>query len=436
MKSFNQHINKDREKLDEELNKKVSIDEATMGDLLIGLGAAGGLLALKKGWDKWGKGSGLHQAVVNKFGTKAMKAGAADAAKEKRDKEIEIAKKTGDKKALNKLLTPDERAQAKLDAAKAKQDSKTTRADAAALKFDKDEDDIIIKQPDAIKYKKIAGKAPSGWKTDPDDPSGKNVIKKDEKPEEAFNPEGDMTITESNELQAIMALDDAGIKAEINRKGQVVIKKKDKKKAHRALEKSFKKGGWPTLKLEDVEIEEGSNKKAMKKVADDLEAMADKGGAEAPALFSIASNLRKGRLPTGLKVSKKVSAVFKKHGIREEVQKPRTAYEVVSEARNKIIETIDRAAADELYLWMQNERDLQRQKDSIIKNIIRKKKSDKYDHSRAPKLWMFWVDNGAKAYDKLNSSPGVKTFDKDTRWSVAIQFANEYNAEIDLGNYS
>ena len=49
---------------------------------------------------------------------------------------------------------------------------------------------------------------------------------------------------------------------------------------------------------------------------------------------------------------------------------------------------------------------------------------------------MFWVDNGAKAYDKLNSSPGVKTFDQDTRWSVAIQFANEYNAEIDLGNYS
>jgi len=220
----------------------------------------------------------------------------------------------------------------------------------------------------------------------------------------------EVEINESNELQAIMALDDAGIKAEINRKGQVVIKKKDKKKAHIALEKSFKKGGWPPLKLEDVEIDqadelinyvemkmsaaakkkkalwakssggkksllkskkrskkvasgaikidkargrsmakarkkggirnefelgEASNKKAMKKVADELEAIADKGGAEAPALFSIASNLRKGRLPTGQKVSKKVSAVFKKHGLREEVQKPRTAYELVSEARKR-----------------------------------------------------------------------------------------------------
>jgi dynactin complex subunit len=57
-----------------------------------------------------------------------------------------------------------------------------------------------------------------------------------------------------------MALDDAGISAEINRKGQVVIKKKDKKKAHIALEKSFKKGGWPTLKLEDVELTEGLGK--------------------------------------------------------------------------------------------------------------------------------------------------------------------------------
>jgi hypothetical protein len=120
----------------------------------------------------------------------------------------------------------------------------------------------------------------------------------------------------------------------------------------------------------------------------------------------------------------------------EEVKRPRSAYEVVSEARNKIIETIDSHAAVELYNFMQNERDLERQKDSIIKNIVRKKKSGKYDHSKAPKLWMYWVDNGAKAYDKLYSSPGAKTFDKDTRGSIAIQFANEYNAEIDLGNYN
>ena len=66
MKSFNQHTTKyelDREQLDEELNKKVKLDEATMGDLLIGLGAAGGLLAMKKAWDTFGKGTKLQRKL-------------------------------------------------------------------------------------------------------------------------------------------------------------------------------------------------------------------------------------------------------------------------------------------------------------------------------------------------------------------------------------
>ena len=85
MKSFNQQTEHelDREQLDEELNKKVSIDEATMGDLLIGLGAAGGLLALKKGWDKWGKGSKLAGALA------FTKKGKAKVAQDKMDKEDE-----------------------------------------------------------------------------------------------------------------------------------------------------------------------------------------------------------------------------------------------------------------------------------------------------------------------------------------------------------
>ena len=66
MKSFNQQTGHelDREQLDEELNKKVTIDEATAGDFLLGLGAAGGLLAMKKGWDKFGKGSKLASMLA------------------------------------------------------------------------------------------------------------------------------------------------------------------------------------------------------------------------------------------------------------------------------------------------------------------------------------------------------------------------------------
>jgi hypothetical protein len=59
-------------------------------------------------------------------------------------------------------------------------------------------------------------------------------------------------LDESQELQAMMALDDAGIEAVIDRKGQIVIDKKDLKKAEKAFKKSFKKGGAPELHTEEV----------------------------------------------------------------------------------------------------------------------------------------------------------------------------------------
>ena len=62
------------------------------------------------------------------------------------------------------------------------------------------------------------------------------------------------TIEESQELQAMMALDDAGIEAVIDKKGKIVIDKKDKKKAEKALKKSFKKGGVPEIQYEEVEL--------------------------------------------------------------------------------------------------------------------------------------------------------------------------------------
>jgi len=277
MKSFNQQTEHelDREQLDEELNKKVTIDEATAGDFLLGLGAAGGLLALKKGWDKWGKGSKLAGMLA--FTDK----GKAKVAQDKMDKEDE------------------------------KQKQKDTVADADARGYEKDEDGNIKNVKDAQKYKDKTDKAPSGWETS----SGKGafkkvkaggvvqkkvadmlrkkyeaerekggqrvgvgaepVPKKDDKKEESLTIyakdavlkltesdrhevlktlKGIMTITESNELQAIMALDDLGISAEINRKGEVTVKKKDLKKAQKIISKEFKKGGEPKIVGEEVVV--------------------------------------------------------------------------------------------------------------------------------------------------------------------------------------
>ena len=68
-------------------------------------------------------------------------------------------------------------------------------------------------------------------------------------------------IEESQELQALMALDDAGIEAVIDKKGRIVVKKKDIKKAEKALSKSFRKGGEPDLYHEEVELTEEFSEK-------------------------------------------------------------------------------------------------------------------------------------------------------------------------------
>jgi hypothetical protein len=166
---------------------------------------------------------------------------------------------------------------------------------------------------------------------------------------------------ESNELQAIMALDDAGIKAEINRKGEVSVKKKDLKKAVKALSKSFKRGKEPKV-----------------------------------------------------------------------VTEQRSAYDVVSKARAKLTESYDTHAANDLRIYIDNDRQLYRQQTtSIIKNVQRKLKSGKYDHTKAPKLWSYLVDNGVKKYIKEFGGNAKDLFPKDVRQSVAIELANYYKAEIE-----
>ena len=88
-----------------------------------------------------------------------------------------------------------------------------------------------------------------------------------------------------------------------------------------------------------------------------------------------------------------------------------------------------KAEAIELKLYIENDGDLYKQRlIPIVKNIQRKMKSGKYDHSKAPKLWKYLVDDGAKKYAK--EYPGVK-FDKKVKEYVAQEFANEYKDEIE-----
>ena len=465
MKSFNQHIS------DEDLDKKPAepIDEATMGDLLIGLGAAGGLLALKKGWDMWGKGSKLARGLAV---TQKQKAQVSKDAEDKRKGKVDDAQtilddpKTSEKakekaqKTLDKHQTDDEKNKAALDKDKDVKDKADTAADAKAMgakdaqaKFDKSRE----------KYGADA-QPPEGYSIDPEDKSGTKVI-----------PTADAEKIKADKQQAldkkITAKDPTTVvkKKKVTKKdvgakyGQQGTSKKSQKKAARKalIKKARDKDMGVTAQFIPYcmsvlsDLTEDFTEEDRTQLLEELvleETMSLEESVELQAIMALddakikADINKKGQVVVKKRDLKKAEKILKKEfGGKMKTLLPkligeqitaRTAWEIVSKARAKISETIDATAARELYLFIENERSLMRQRDSIIKNISRKMKSGKYDHKKAPKLWMYWVDSGAKEYDKLYSSPGVKTFDKETKMSVAVQIADEMKAEIELGNYS
>lgn len=54
----------------------------------------------------------------------------------------------------------------------------------------------------------------------------------------------------------------------------------------------------------------------------------------------------------------------------------------------------------ELELYIYNTYELHRQHEDIVANLIKKIKRGVYDPSKAPKLWEYWVEEGAKRYWK------------------------------------
>jgi len=137
---------------------------------------------------------------------------------------------------------------------------------AAALFLLKEQKDARIWTDDGYMKSKLLEFLETDWEADAKFLK-EEVDNMDKKSFKSFLSENN-TIEESQELQAMMALDDAGIEAVIDKKGRIVVKKKDIKKAEKALSKSFKKGGEPDLYHEEVEIEEAVNLKKLKKEYD------------------------------------------------------------------------------------------------------------------------------------------------------------------------
>ena len=99
---------------------------------------------------------------------------------------------------------------------------------------------------------------------------------------------------------------------------------------------------------------------------------------------------------------------------------------------------VDADAKRELDLFIENEGRLAAKKESILTNLLRKLKSDGYNHSQAPKLWMYLVDEGAKMYAKeMGSGIGdaKNLFPKELRESLAKDMADNELELMKNGEY-
>ena len=104
-----------------------------------------------------------------------------------------------------------------------------------------------------------------------------------------------------------------------------------------------------------------------------------------------------------------------------------------------IHEAIDSDAVNELDSYINNNEDLYRRRFMpIISNIRRKMKRGVYDHEKVIKLWMYLVDDAAKAYVDEHGSidQDVKdVFPKETRLQVAQVIADREKENIEQGEY-
>ena len=91
-------------------------------------------------------------------------------------------------------------------------------------------------------------------------------------------------------------------------------------------------------------------------------------------------------------------------------------------------------AVDELCLFIENEEQLYRsQFIPIVKNVQRRKAKGTYDSAKAVKLFMYLVDNGARAYVKEFGGSVRHDFPKPVRELVAISIRDGVEAELAVG---
>lgn len=95
-------------------------------------------------------------------------------------------------------------------------------------------------------------------------------------------------------------------------------------------------------------------------------------------------------------------------------------------------EEVSKDDVRELVLYITNKEELYPQIKSVIANMKRKRKANKYDDESAVKAWQYVADAGVKMYDKqYGSGKGSLTLlDKPTRKEIAIQLKDYYDEDL------
>lgn len=99
----------------------------------------------------------------------------------------------------------------------------------------------------------------------------------------------------------------------------------------------------------------------------------------------------------------------------------------------------DETAVRELAIWTKNDGDVWIQvRESVEANLMKKWRKGTYDHTKAPKAWMYVADAGAKTYTRTFGGSGYGSFgcfDKATRQAVAQEMADDFHAALANGEY-
>jgi hypothetical protein len=86
----------------------------------------------------------------------------------------------------------------------------------------------------------------------------------------------------------------------------------------------------------------------------------------------------------------------------------------------------------EIYAFIENYEPLNRQFDSIRRNLMIKIVREQFDESKAPKIFMYLIDNGLKAYKKMY---GEISLTKKEKEEIANNMVIDFMSEAKLGNY-